>query len=104
MSGDHNKYLSTEEYIRSLQPQYDVVSKPKHYELFPDKNIEVRDLMKVLADRLDYDYPAMLISDYIQLMQYLLRWDQKNGSEDLEKAGWYLQKVIEQVQGLETHG
>ena len=78
--------------------QHDPVNKPSHYMLFPEKGIEVRDLMKVLADQLDMEYyNGMLISDYIQMMQYLLRWHKKNGLEDLEKAQWYLSKIIEQV-------
>ena len=73
-----------------------IISKPKHYMLFPEKNIEVRDLMQVLADRLESNgYSAMFISDYIQMQQYLLRFDEKNGKEDLEKAQWYLEKLIE---------
>ena len=80
--------------------QHDPVNKPKHYMLFPEKEIEVRDLMKVLADQLDEEYwHGMLVSDYVQMMQYLLRWHRKNGLEDLEKAQWYLSKIIEQVKG-----
>ena len=76
--------------------QHNVISKPKHYMLYPEKNIEVRDLMQVLADRLESNgYSAMFISDYIQMQQYLLRFDEKNGKEDLEKAQWYLGKLIE---------
>lgn len=76
--------------------KHDVVNKPKHYMLIPEKGIEVRDLMQVLADRLENnEYSAMFISDYIQMQQYLLRFDQKNGKEDLEKAKWYLEKLIE---------
>lgn len=81
-------------------PTYDSVEKPKHYMLFPEKDIEVRDLMKVLADQLDEQgYSGMVVSDYIQMLQYLLRWHNKNGLEDLEKAQWYLSKIIEQVKG-----
>ena len=76
--------------------QHNVISKPKHYMLLPEKNIEVRDLMQALADRLESNgYSAMFISDYIQMQQYLLRFDEKNGKEDLEKAQWYLEKLIE---------
>ena len=34
-------------------------------------------------------------SDYVQLMQYLMRFMDKNGKEDLEKARWYLDKMIQ---------
>ena len=91
-------------YVLRCQPgeasvTYDVVSKPKHYMLFEDKNIEVRDVIEKLAWKL---YQAghcaetpLFISDYVQLMQYLMRFMDKNGKEDLEKARWYLDKMIE---------
>ena len=36
----------------------------------------------------------MFAADYVQLMQYLMRFMDKNGKEDLEKARWYLDKMI----------
>ena len=90
--------LGVEQGIDKETPKelFDSVSKPKHYMLFPEKDIEVRDLMKVLSEQLDDEgFSGMLVSDYIQMMQYLLRWHNKNGVEDLEKAQWYLSKIIE---------
>lgn len=72
--------------------EFDIVSKPKHYMLVP--GIEVRDICKALAERMQDKYPAFFISDYIQFLQYVLRFDQKNGIEDLKKAQWYLEKLI----------
>jgi hypothetical protein len=84
---------------------YDVISKPKHYMLFEDKNIEVRDVIKVLVLKLNDGFLAgkcpegnhapLFDSDYVQLMQYLMRFMDKNGVEDLKKARWYLDKMIE---------
>ena len=84
---------------------YDIVSKPKHYMLFEDKGIEVRDVIEKLVIKIqgqikNDDYPQgyaepMFISDYVQLMQYLMRFMDKNGKEDLKKARWYLDKMIE---------
>ncbi len=81
---------------------YDIVRKPKHYMLFEDKGIEVRDVLEVLADKLAEtmggkgpNYSPLFISDYVQLMQYLMRFMDKNGKEDLEKARWYLDKMIQ---------
>lgn len=81
-------------------PKYDVVSKPKHYMLFEEKGIEVRDVIEELVDRmhLDLAYPAgypLFDTDYVQMMQYLMRFMSKNGVEDLKKARWYLDKLIE---------
>jgi len=81
--------------MQEVQEQ-DMVNSPKHYQLFPDSNIEVRDVLKVLADRLGTNgYSGSFIGDYVQLMQYLMRFDMKNGKEDLEKAKFFLDKMVE---------
>jgi len=84
---------------------YDVVSKPKHYMLFEDQGIEVRHVIEKLVRKVQgqslqtvphYTKEATLFeSDYVQLMQYLMRFMDKNGVEDLKKARWYLDKLIE---------
>ena len=75
---------------------YDIVSKPKHYMLFEDKGIEVRDVIGKLVEKIKVDKDSgMFVADYVQLMQYLMRFMDKNGKEDLEKARWYLDKMIE---------
>ena len=78
---------------------YDIISKPKHYMLFEDKGIEVRDVLEKLCDKLQNTLPypgnsSLFESDYVQLMQYLMRFMDKNGVEDLKKARWYLDKMI----------
>jgi hypothetical protein len=80
---------------------YDVISKPKHYMLFEDQGIEVRDVVEKLVNKIPWvseNVPQnslpMFISDYVQLMQYLMRFMDKNGIEDLKKARWYLDKMI----------
>jgi hypothetical protein len=87
---------------------YDVISKPKHYMLFEEEGIEVRHVIERLvlkclssyeADKRlvpSWDLAPMFISDYVQLMQYLMRFMDKNGVEDLKKARWYLDKMIEE--------
>jgi len=95
-----------EEYMAGLngttkEDIYDVVSKPKHYMLFEEEGIEVRDVIKKLIQKL-YCSPCentpgnevLFESDYVQLMQYLMRFMDKNGVEDLKKARWYLDKMI----------
>jgi hypothetical protein len=94
---------------QDLDPLYDVISKPKHYMLFAaedlhkDQGIEVRDVIEKLVGKFgnkgfEFNYPAnstLFESDYVQLMQYLMRFMDKNGVEDLKKARWYLDKMIE---------
>ena len=81
--------------------EYDVVSKPKHYMLFEEEGIEVRDVIRVLVNKIESKHGHFEAftyhfgSDYVQLMQYLMRFMDKNGVEDLKKARWYLDKMIE---------
>jgi hypothetical protein len=83
---------------------YDTVSKPKHYMLFEDQGIEVRDVIEKLVWKIkmdtdrnvpDWEMTPLFDSDYTQMMQYLMRFMDKNGVEDLKKARWYLDKLIE---------
>jgi hypothetical protein len=81
---------------------YNVISKPKHYMLFEEHNIEVRDVIIELVNKVNrasdlpnYRFAPLFTSDYVQLMQYLMRFMDKNGVEDLKKARWYLDKMIE---------
>lgn len=88
---------------------YNVISKPKHYMLFDTdavtgfaymhKGIEVRDVIKELVDKCYTENipenASLFISDYVQLLQYIMRFMDKNGVEDLKKARWYLDKMIE---------
>ncbi len=93
---------------------FDVVSKPKHYmlfspaeikrEVFYEEGIEVRDVIEKLVLKVQGQElktvphwtkeAALFEADYVQLMQYLMRFMDKNGKEDLEKARWYLDKLI----------
>lgn len=81
---------------------YDIISKPKHYMLFEEQGIEVRDVCGKLVCKVRegsnvpfWKDNNLFESDYVQLMQYLMRFMDKNGVEDLKKARWYLDKMIE---------
>jgi hypothetical protein len=76
---------------------YDTVNKPKHYMLFEKEGIEVRDVIEKLVHKLDEAafLTPLFASDYVQMMQYLMRFMDKNGVEDLKKAEFYLKKLIE---------
>lgn len=80
--------------------KYDTVNKPKHYMLFEEEGIEVRDVLKKLVNKaylgnFTPDDLPMTMADYVQMMQYLMRFMDKNGVEDLKKARWYLDKMID---------
>lgn len=84
------------------QLPFDPVEKPKHYMLFNwdelptgGYGIEVRDVLEKLAGKLPKNTKPMFIADYVQAMQYGMRFMEKNGLEDLKKMRWYLDKLIE---------
>jgi hypothetical protein len=98
----------TQEDFWTTPSQYDVVSKPKHYMLFDadyvnstaylKEGIEVRDVIEKLVNKIppvSRDYGGLFVADYVQMMQYLMRFMDKNGVEDLKKARWYLDKLID---------
>jgi hypothetical protein len=92
--------------VELTQEHYDSVSKPKHYMLFDQgdvtgyayvgKGIEVRDVVEKLVNKISPPVQnSLFVSDYVQMMQYLMRFMDKNGVEDLRKAEFYLKKLIE---------
>lgn len=92
--------VSTEDFWVSYKGiTHDPVEKPKHYMLFEEEGIEVRDVIQKLVNKFDEEAvhmfnSHMFIADYVQMMQYLMRFMDKNGVEDLKKARWYLDKLI----------
>ena len=79
--------------------QTDNINSPKHYMLFEDKGIEVRHVIEKLVAKI-YAQPKgsptpLFTSDYAQMMQYFMRFMEKNGKEDLEKGLWFLHRVLE---------
>lgn len=84
---------------RAPEPSHDAVESPQHYMLFPEQDIEVRDVVNKLLERMDatekYYFDARDFADYAQLMQYLMRFMDKGGLEDLKKGYKYLGWIIE---------
>ena len=87
-----------------LLDKYNVVYNPTHYMLFEEEGIEVRDIIEKLVWKIkmdtdknvpDWEMAPMFDSDYTQMMQYFMRFMDKNGLEDLKKGRWFLDKVIE---------
>ncbi len=97
--------VTQEDFWTTPEPQYDVINKPKHYMLFTYdelykslEGIEVRDVIEKLVNKIppvSRDYGGLFTADYVQMMQYLMRFMDKNGVEDLKKARWYLDKLID---------
>ena len=69
-----------------LSEESDMVNHPPHYN---QKGIECIDAIEAATDT-GFEY-------YLQgnIMKYLWRYRYKDGSQDLKKALWYLNKLIE---------
>lgn len=66
--------------------EFNVINKPKHY---ADRNIEVIDFIQ---DSLTPEqFEGYCIGN---VLKYVSRYRLKNGVEDLEKARYYLNKII----------
>lgn len=63
------------------------VNHPNHYQ----GKIEVIDYIEEYSK----NYPKALIFDFGNVIKYVSRAPRKNGKEDLEKARWYLDRLIE---------
>ena len=73
----------------------DMVNSPAHYN---EANIETIDIIQsVTGDGFE---------TYLQgnILKYICRYKYKNGVEDLEKARWYLNRLIEQKIGEQYNG
>ena len=80
------KAMVTEE----LDEEIDVVNNPQHYNT---GNIEC-------IEAIQESMPKEAFKGYLKgnTMKYLWRYDYKGkASEDLQKAGWYLNKLIKEV-------
>lgn len=74
-----------------IKDAFDMVLKPKHY---ADRKIEVIDVMEDTMTQEGY-------KGYLEgaILKYVLRFKVKNNPlEDLKKARWYLNKLIEQLE------
>jgi len=77
------------EYIK-MNEKEDMVNSPAHYN---KAGIETIDALAAMLNN-GFDY-------YLQgnIVKYLWRYRYKNGVEDLKKAQWYLNKLIEVYDG-----
>lgn len=67
---------------------HDAVNHPSHY---CTGGIECIDVIKATSQGMD----GIEAFCHGNAMKYLFRWKQKNGMEDLKKARWYIDKLIE---------
>ena len=69
----------------------DNIIRPNHYA--SDKGFEVFDVQEAFI----HELKGMAASYWCNIVKYILRFQKKNGVEDLKKAKYYLEKLIEEV-------
>ena len=69
---------------------YDVVQKPEHYNTNLPEGVEVIDIIAAQTAPLS----GMQAVAQANVIKYTLRWQKKNGVQDLEKARFYLDRLI----------
>ncbi|MCO4533090.1 hypothetical protein Si103_00762 [Streptococcus infantarius subsp. infantarius] len=68
----------------------DNIISPNHY--VTNKGFEVFDVQEAYI----HDLKGMAASFWCNVVKYILRFQRKNGVEDLKKAKYYLEKLIEE--------
>jgi hypothetical protein len=74
---------------------HDMVDHPPHYQ--SETGLEVIDVIEAFA----FDLKGIEATDTGNILKYMCRWKGKNGLEDLKKARWYLNHLIDHVEKLE---
>lgn len=72
-----------------------MVSHPAHYQ--SETGLEVIDVIEAFT----FDLKGIEATDTGNVLKYMYRWKNKNGVQDLEKARWYLEHLIDHVKLLE---
>lgn len=67
----------------------DMVNHPSHY--ISNNGLEVIDVIEAFTSELK----GIEATDTGNVIKYICRWKNKNGVEDLKKAAWYLNHLIE---------
>ena len=76
--------------LGKIESEDNIIS-PSHYA--SDKGFEVFDVQEAFI----HELKGMAASYWCNIVKYILRFQKKNGVEDLKKAKYYLEKLIEEV-------
>ena len=74
---------------------HDMVDHPPHYQ--SETGLEVIDVIEAFT----FGLKGIEATDTGNILKYVCRWKGKNGLEDLKKARWYLNHLIDRVEKLE---
>lgn len=77
---------------QNVNANKDMVNHPSHYQ--SEYGLEVIDVIKAFTSNLT----GVEATDTGNVLKYMCRWKNKNGVEDLKKAKWYLEHLINNVE------
>lgn len=75
----------------------EMVSHPKHYQLIPDKNVEVLDVIEAATA----DMTGIFATDTGNIIKYACRWAKKGGKQDVEKIIYYATHLLRKLEEQE---
>jgi hypothetical protein len=73
----------------------ETVNHPAHYQ--SETGMEAIDVIESFT----FDLTGIEAFDTGNVLKYMCRWKDKNGLEDLKKAKWYLDHLINHIEKLE---
>lgn len=76
---------------KKVEDKVDMVNHPPHYQIM--KGLEVIDIIEAVTDWMGLKGSEAY--HYTQMIGYLLRYKKKNGKQDLEKARFFLNRMID---------
>jgi protein of unknwon function (DUF3310) len=88
------KYLHEydDHHIIDKKVNEDIINHPKHYKL--GNSLETIDIVEAVTVNLQ-GIEAVCVGN---VLKYVCRYSKKNGLEDLKKAQWYLNHLIEKME------
>lgn len=76
----------------NFKRQTDCVNHPRHYQ--SKSGLEAIDVIEAFTENLT----GLEATNTGNVLKYMCRWKCKNGLEDLKKARWYLNRLIERLE------
>lgn len=73
----------------------DMVNHPPHY--ISETGMEVIDVIEAFT----FDLKGIEAVCTANALKYICRWKHKNGIQDLEKAQWYIQRLINHLNNVQ---
>ena len=87
--------MGTNEIGIYVTPNDPMVTHPPHYQ--SETGLEVIDVIEAFT----FDLKGIEATDTGNILKYMCRWSHKNGLQDLKKAKWYLEHLINHIETLE---